>query len=310
LAFASYAIIHARKVGSMSQVSGNRGTFSIVAYDPEAKEWGIAVQSKFLAVGSAVPWACAGVGAVATQSWANTSYGPRGLAMMQEGLPAEEVISRLIEQDQDRALRQVGVVDAKGNAAAFTGEDCFDWAGHIVGQHCACQGNILVSEDTVQAMAHAFENSHGPLVDRLMGALQAGQDAGGDRRGQQSAALLVVREKGGYGGFNDRYVDLRVDDHPSPIGELARLLKLHELYFGESDRDNLVPIRGDVAAEIQQVLRKTGHYDGPATALYDEKTKSALQAFVSIENLEERWRDDDLLDGVILDFMRERFGRE
>lgn len=291
----------------MSQGSECRGTFSIVACDPQEEEWGIAVQSKFLAVGSAVPWARAGVGAVATQSWANTSYGPRGLTMMEKGTSAHEVVTQLTGEDKDRALRQLGVVDAKGEAAAFTGDDCLEWAGHIVGQHYACQGNILVSQHTVQAMAHIFEKSDGALVDRLIEALQAGQDAGGDRRGQQSAALLVVREKGGYGGFNDRYVDLRVDDHPNPIGELARLLKLHKLYFGESDQDNLLPVRGDVLAQIQQILRQTGYCDGPATTLYDEKTKKALRSLISIENLEERWRDDDLLDGVVLDFLRDRF---
>jgi uncharacterized Ntn-hydrolase superfamily protein len=291
----------------MSNGGGPRGTFSIVGYDPQKKEWGIAVQSKFLAVGSAVPWARAGAGAVATQSWANTSYGPNGLAMMEEGLPSEEVIARLTDEDEDRALRQVGVVDASGHAAAFTGEECFDWAGHIVGESFTCQGNILVSEDTVTAMAEAFQDTQAPLVDRLVNALRAGQRAGGDRRGRQSAAVLVVRDKGGYGGFNDRYVDLRVDDHPTPIEELARLLKLHDLYLGETDPNDLVKIEGDLASEIQGILRKAGYYDGAATAVYDETTKKALRDLVSTENLEERWRDDDLLDGVILEFIRERF---
>jgi len=291
----------------MSQGSGNRGTFSIVACDPEKQEWGIAVQSKFLAVGSAVPWARAGVGAVATQSWANTSYGPRGLDMMEKGISADEVIARLTEEDKDRALRQVGVVDSRGNAAAFTGEECYDWAGHLVGEHYACQGNILVSEDTVRAMAQTFEATEGALPDRLLAALLAGQKAGGDRRGQQSASILVVREGGGYGGFNDRYVDLRVDDHAAPIEELAHLLKLHNLYMGETDPNNLVKIEGKVAREIQEILTRTGYYHGPATATYDAATKQALGELVSTENLEERWRDDDLLDGVILDFVRERF---
>lgn len=267
----------------------------------------MAVQSKFLAVGSAVPWARAGAGAVATQSWANTSYGPRGLAMMEEGLPADEVIARLTSDDEDRALRQVGVVDATGRAAAFTGEECFDWAGHIVGGNYTCQGNILVSEDTVQAMAQAFEGTEEALVHRLLAALRAGQRAGGDRRGRQSAAILVVREKGGYGGFNDRYVDLRVDDHPTPIEELARLLKLHNLYLGETEPDNLVKIEGQLASELQEMLRSTGYYEGPATGVYDGRTKKAFRDLVSTENLEERWRDDDMLDGVILDFLRERF---
>ncbi len=284
-----------------------RGTFSIVAYDPEKEEWGVAVQSKFLAVGSAVPWARAGAGAVATQSWANTSYGPRGLAMMEEGVPADEVIAWLTDEDKHRAVRQVGVVDAQGKAAAFTGAECFDWAGHIVGEHYACQGNILVSEDTVKAMAKTFERVTGPLADRLLAALRAGQEAGGDRRGQQSAAILVVRDKGGYGGFNDRYMDLRVDDHPAPIEELAKLVKLHNLYLGETDPAKLVKIEGAVAKEIQEVLVRTGYYEGPATGIYDATTRKALRDFVSTENLEERWRHDDLLDGVILDFMRERF---
>lgn len=291
----------------MSNRGRCRGTFSIVGYDPEKEEWGIAVQSKFLAVGSAVPWARAGVGAVATQSWANTSYGPRGLAMMEEGVPAEEVIAWLTKEDKDHALRQVGVVDAKGGVAAFTGDECYDWAGHIVGQHYTCQGNILVSEDTVKAMAQTFENTEGALVDRLLAALQAGQKAGGDRRGQQSAALLVVREAGGYGGFNDRYVDLRVDDHPTPIDELGNLLKLHRLYLGETDPDKLVKIEAGVVKELQEILARAGYYQAGINDVYDEATKKALKDFVSTENLEERWRDDDLLDGVILEYMRERF---
>jgi uncharacterized Ntn-hydrolase superfamily protein len=306
----SYAIIDAREVVEMSNSGGRRGTFSIVAYDPERQEWGIAVQSKFLAVGSVVPWAKAGVGAVATQSWANTSYGPRGLAMMEEGVSAEEVIAWLTEEDKDRASRQVGVVDARGEAAAFTGEECFDWAGHIVGENYTCQGNILVNEDTVKAMAQTFEETQGALVDRLMAALGAGQEAGGDRRGQQSAAVLVVREGGGYAGFNDRYLDLRVDDHPTPIEELARLRKLHNLYLGDTDPENLVKIEGKLLSEIQEMLRSTGYYKGATTAVYDDKTKKAFRDFVSTENLEERWRDDDLLDRVILDFMRERFGSD
>lgn len=227
--------------------------------------------------------------------------------MMEEGVSAEEVIAWLTEEDKERASRQVGVVDARGEAAAFTGEECFEWAGHIVGANYACQGNILVSGDTVQAMAQTFENAQGALVDRLIAALEAGQKAGGDRRGQQSAAVLVVREGGGYAGFNDRYLDLRVDDHPAPIEELARLRKLHNLYLGETDPENLVKIEGELLSEIQEILRRTGYFKGATTVVYDEKTKKAFRDFVSTENLEERWRDDDLLDRVILDFMRERF---
>jgi len=197
-------------------------------------------------------------------------------------------------------------VDARGNAAAFTGEECYAWAGHIIGENYTCQGNILVNEETVRAMAHAFEETSGALADRLLGALAAGQAAGGDRRGQQSAALLVVRERGGYGGYNDRYVDLRVDDHPTPIDELARLLKLYKLYFFETDPEKLVKIEGPVTKEIQEILQRTGYYHGPISGVYDEHSKKALRDFVNTENLEERWRDDELLDGVILEFMRER----
>jgi uncharacterized Ntn-hydrolase superfamily protein len=284
-----------------------KGTFSIVAHDPQNGDLGVAVQSKFLASGNVVPWAKAGVGAVATQSLANTSYGPRGLAMMGEGMSAQEVAAKLIEEDHDRALRQLGVVDATGNAAAYTGEECYAWAGHIIGSNYACQGNILVSEETVKAMARAFEEAPGALVDRLVAALAAGQAAGGDRRGQQSAALLVVREGGGYGGHNDRYVDLRVDDHPTPIDELARLLNLYKLYFFETDPEKLMRIEGPVAKDIQEILERSGYYQGPINGTYDEPTKKALRDFVNTENLEERWRDDELLDGVILEFMRERF---
>jgi uncharacterized Ntn-hydrolase superfamily protein len=291
----------------MRTSSKGRGTFSIVAYDPKHEEWGVAVQSKFLAVGSAVPWAKAGAGAVATQSWANTSYGPRGLRMLEEGMPAQEVVVKLTGDDNDKALRQVGMVDAKGGTAAFTGEECYAWAGHVIGENYACQGNILVSEETIKAMAQAFEETSGPLADRLVAALMAGQEAGGDRRGQQSAALLVVKEKGGYGGHNDRYVDLRVDDHATPIAELANLLNLHRLYFFETDPEKLVNIEGVVAKEIQEILQRTGYYQGPISSTYDELTKKALRDFVHTENLEERWRDDDQLDGVILEFMRERF---
>jgi uncharacterized Ntn-hydrolase superfamily protein len=291
----------------MKKIGNGTGTYSIVAYDPQNGDLGVAVQSKFLSAGSVVPWAKAGLGAVATQSWANTSYGPHGLEMMGKGMSAQEVVDILTGEDEDRALRQVGAVDAKGNAAAFTGEECYAWAGHVIGENYACQGNILVNEETVKAMAHVFEETPGPLSDRLLAALAAGQAAGGDRRGQQSAALLVVRESGGYGGYNDRYVDLRVDDHSTPVAELARLLKLHKLYFFETDPEKLMKIEGAIAKEIQEILQRTDYYDGPISAVYDEHTKKALRDFVNTENLEERWRDDDLLDGVILEFMRERF---
>ena len=203
-------------------------TFSIVGYDPETGALGIAVQSKFFAVGSVVPWAEAGVGAIATQSWANTTYGPKGLKLLKSGLSAEQTVQRLIADDQGRATRQVGIVDAKGNVANYTGDACNAWAGAVSGEHYTAQGNILASEDVVKAMGKAFEETEGELADKLMAALFAGQAAGGDTRGQQSAALLVVQENGGYGGFNDRYIDLRVDDAEKPIDELQRLLEIHK----------------------------------------------------------------------------------
>src|SRR5262249_5681952 len=206
-------------------------TFSILAHDPETGDLGVAVQSKFLGVGAVVPWARAGVGAVATQSYANTTYGPRGLELLATGSSAEEALVSLIADDADAQQRQAGIVDAQGRSASFTGPGCYAWAGGVAGPHFAAQGNILVGEATVSAMADTFQRATGPLWHRLVAALAAGQRAGGDSRGQQSAALLVVREGGGYSGFNDRMIDLRVDDHSQPIDELSRILGLHELLF-------------------------------------------------------------------------------
>ncbi len=206
-------------------------TFSIVGYDAATGQLGIAVQSKFFAVGAVVPWAEAGVGAIATQSWANTTYGPNGLKLLKSGLSAEQTLERLIADDVGRATRQVGIVDAKGNVANYTGDECNKWAGAVSGKHYTAQGNILAGETVVKAMGQAFEGTEGELADKLMAALFAGQDNGGDTRGQQSAALLVVQEGRGYGGFNDRYIDLRVDDAEKPIEELQRLLELHKQLF-------------------------------------------------------------------------------
>jgi uncharacterized Ntn-hydrolase superfamily protein len=206
-------------------------TFSIVAYDPETQELGVAVQSKFIAVGSVVPWAKAGVGAVATQSFANTTYGPKALALLADGEEPEAVMKKITEADRKAAVRQVGIVDAKGRSATFTGEKCNPWAGGLKGENFACQGNILAGEDVVRNMAKSFQESKGDLGERLIAALRAGQDAGGDSRGMQSAALLIVRDGWGYGGFNDRYRDLRVDDHAEPIKELKRVYDLHRDIF-------------------------------------------------------------------------------
>ena len=281
-------------------------TFSIVARDPETGELGIAVQSKFLAVGAVVPWAKAGVGAIATQAWANTSYGPRGLELLAYGLPASEVLAQLVEEDVGRADRQVGIVGVKGEAATYTGTQCFPWAGGHVGEHYTCQGNILVGEDTVLAMARTFEQTTGLLCDRLVAALAAGQAAGGDSRGQQSAALLVVREGGGYSGFNDRFIDLRVDDHPQPIAELQRILQLHKLFLFRPDPKDILAIDHTLASELQELLSATGDYQGSINGIYDEVTREAFRKFSSRENLEERWFEDARVDRVVLEFMRKK----
>ena len=275
-------------------------TFSIVALDPDTDELGVAVQSKFLALGAVVPWARAGVGAVATQALANYNYGPRGLDMMSMGNSADETVQALISSDDEREHRQVGVVDASGRAATFTGDKCFEWAGGVVGEHYAAQGNILVGRETVEAMAATFESVSGEFAGRLLAALDAGQAAGGDSRGKQSAALLVVREGGGYGGDNDTVVDLRVDDHPEPISELIRLRALHTLYFGETEVVVEVDeVRRDVAASLERLgYLEAGADDG---ALLD-----ALSVFIRTENFEEREQERGYLDRAVLEFMRER----
>ncbi|MDE0636455.1 MAG: DUF1028 domain-containing protein [Candidatus Poribacteria bacterium] len=206
-------------------------TFSIVGHDPNSGDLGIAVQSKFFAVGAVVPWAEAGVGAIATQSWANTTYGPRGLELLKIGLSAQQTLDHLLRDDSGKKTRQVGIVDANGTPANYTGEECHDWAGAVSGKNYTAQGNILAGEAVVEAMGKAFEETEGEVADKLMAALSAGQEKGGDKRGQQSAALLVVRKNGGYGGFNDRYIDLRVDDAEEPIEELHRLLGIHKKFF-------------------------------------------------------------------------------
>ncbi len=293
---------------NLSRPGPTPSTFSIVARDPHTGDLGVAVQSKFLAVGAVVPWARAGVGAVATQAWANTAWGPDGLALMSAGLSAQEALDRLVAADPDAAHRQAGLVDARGGAATFTGQACLHWAGGRLGPGYACQGNILTGEATVAAMAEAFERTAGGLWDRLVAALSAGQAAGGDSRGQQSAALLVVREGGGYGGRNDRFIDLRVDDHPTPIDELRRLLELHKLYLFPSDPADLLAIDGEITRELQAILQRSGHYAGPLSGRYDEATQAAMRQLVGIENLEERWREDGRIDRVVLEFLRRKFG--
>lgn len=279
-------------------------TFSIVGADPQAGDWGIAVASKFPAVGAVVPWGRAGAGAVATQSWANTSFGPDGLDLMAGGLSAQDALERVLAADEGREDRQVGMVDAAGRAVTFTGSKCMDWAGGLSGDGFACQGNILVGSEVVAAMDETFRATEGDLVDRLLAALAAGDAAGGDRRGRQSAALLVVRAGGGYEGRNDRYVDLRVDDHPQAVIELARL-------FVVWDRDMLV--RNDpllvaepgLVAEIQRRLRSLGDYAGAETERLDDATHGALSVFAGRFNLEGRLRDDDQLSEALVRELRD-----
>jgi uncharacterized Ntn-hydrolase superfamily protein len=285
-------------------------TFSIVGHDPAAQEWGIAVQSKFLAVGAVVPWAQAGVGAVATQSYANTSFGPNGLALMAQGYSAEEALGQLIARDEGSARRQVGLVDAQGRAATFTGDECPAWAGGLTGTYYAAQGNILVSRATVEAMSKAFEEAEGELADRLVAALDAGQAAGGDRRGQQSAAVLVVRPEGGYGGYNDCYLDLRVDDDPEPIERLKALVDLHHLFFRPPIPGEMVAIEGELAREVQQILQWADYYDGPITSEYDAPTRRAMRALIGNENFEERFDEErGLISSQVMDVLRHKFGR-
>ena len=278
-------------------------TFSIVACDPETGALGVAVQSKFLAVGSVVPWARAGVGAVATQALANFNYGPRGLQLLSRGKTAAETVEALISADEEREHRQLGVVDAAGRAATFTGGECFKWAGGVMGEHYAAQGNILVGWETVEALAKTFEYTPGDLAGRLLAALEAGQAAGGDSRGKQSAALLVVREGGGYGGDNDRIVDLRVDDHPEPIRELLRIRDLHTLYFGETKPDDVVAVDGDVKREVAVSLGRLGYLEEGAN---DEALLDALSAFIRTENFEEREQERGYLDRAVLEFIKDK----
>jgi uncharacterized Ntn-hydrolase superfamily protein len=281
----------------MASMSLLISTYSIVGYDPEAREWGIAVQSKFLAVGAAVPFARAEVGAVATQALANLTYGPEGLELLRSGLTAEETLSSLTSADSDRDHRQAGIVDRNGGSGTFTGSSCLPWAGGIRGEGFAAQGNVLESAATVETLAETFAATAGSmLASRLIECLRAAQAAGGDRRGQQSAALLVVRERGGYGGGSDRLVDLRVDDHHEPIVELSRLYGLHQLLFGSTPEPDWLAVTDSLREEIRERLAKLGHGQ--------PKLEDAFFAWAGTENLEERVAGIDRIDPVVLDVLR------
>jgi uncharacterized Ntn-hydrolase superfamily protein len=270
-------------------------TYSIAACDLEAGQWGVATQSKFLGVGSVVPWAVPGVGAIATQAYANPRYGPDGLALLREGLSAQEVVERLTAADDGREQRQLGVVDGHGRGASFTGSECMDWAGGRTGDGYAAQGNILVSAATVDAITETFESGTGSLAERLLDCLDAAQTAGGDRRGQQSAALLVVERDGGYAGLSDEVVDLRVDEHPRPLEELRRIFVMHQAIFGKTPREQWVDVDQALADELRRRLAKLG---------YEGELGQALFTWAGNENLEERVDGVMSVDPVVLEELR------
>jgi len=273
-------------------------TYSIVACDLEAQQWGVSVQSKFLSVGSVVPWAEPHVGAIATQAYANPRYGPNGLELLRKGLSAQEVVDKLTTEDEGRDHRQLGVVDGEGNAATYTGAECMDWAGGRTGTHYAAQGNILVNPETVDAMAETFESSSGrPLAERLIDCLAAAQEAGGDSRGQQSSALLVVERDGGYARMSDVVVELRVEDHEHPIEELRRIYKLHDEIFGKTPRRMWLPVDDELAAELRERLTQLG---------YDGELEESFTRWTGKENLEDRVDGVAEIDPVVLEALRSR----
>jgi uncharacterized Ntn-hydrolase superfamily protein len=283
-------------------------TFSVVGVDLKTGDVGIAVASKFLACGAVVPWASAGAGAVATQSFANTAYGPDGLALMRSGLSAEATLAKLVAEDADRDLRQAGLVDTRGGSATFTGSGCHGWAGGEVGDGFAVQGNILAGPDVVAAMAAAYRAAAGSLAERLLAGLIAGDKAGGDKRGRQAAALYVARPEGGYLGKNDVLVDLRVDDHKDPVSELGRLLDIWDFYFGISAPEDRIAIEGPVLVELKQIMHRAGYYRGDVMPVWDEATAKALDAFSGTENFEERMNiKNRTIDAPVLAHLRRAF---
>ena len=306
-------------------------TYSIVARDPETGDLGVAVQSKFLAVGAVVPWARAGVGAIATQSFANVAYGPDGLALLADGHPADEVLQRLVAADDQREHRQVGVVDARGRAATHTGNDCFAWAGGRIGENFAAQGNILADATVVDGLADTFLAGGQPFPELLVACLAAAEEAGGDRRGSESAALLIVRDGGGFGGGNDRWVDLRVDQHDDPVGELGRVLAFQRLYYDHPQPADLVPLDEGTATEIRALLERIGGGPGgrfgtvyrrmsgeppeddphPAVgeprafpANWDDAWQLALTEWMDVENLEARMAAPGWVDPRVIEILR------
>jgi uncharacterized Ntn-hydrolase superfamily protein len=322
LLLAVFQILHQPPLLPPADFTKRAHTYSIVAYDSVTGDLGIAVQSKFPNVGGLVPWAKAGVGAVATQALSNTDYGEKGLELLARGATAPEAMRIIMRTDPQPSQRQVGMVDARGNSASWTGDSTFDWAGGrtgggqaggkgqlITGHGYAAQANIMVSDATVRNMAETFERSRGSLADRLLAALVAGQAGGGDKRGMQSAALLVVRAKGGYLGGTDRYIDIRVYDAPDPIKELQRLYALHKLYFFTSDSADLIPITPALQKELEAILL-TEPVNQPQKWLAAPQPSlnatflTALANFMYWENYDVRVRMDGKIDRVALDDIR------
>jgi uncharacterized Ntn-hydrolase superfamily protein len=287
-----------RKLVDLDLIKLTYGTYSIAACDLPAGQWGVATQSKFLAVGSIVPWAEPHAGAIATQAYANPRYGPEGLALLREGLSADETVDRLTSADDERGHRQLGVVDAEGHAASYTGSECYDWAGGRTGAGYAAQGNILVSGATVDALAETFEQTAGkPLAERLLDCLDAAQSAGGDSRGQQSAALLVVQKDAGYANLSDVVIDLRVDDHERPLEELRRVYGLHQAIFGQTPREEWLAVDEELGNELRQRLARLG---------YEGELEDAFVSWAGKENLEERVDGVATIDPVVLEELRSR----
>lgn len=282
-------------------------TFSLVARDQETGDLGVVVASKFLAVGAYVPTAVAGVGAVASQSYVNLTYGPHALEMLRRGASPADCVAEFRATDPQVETRQLGIVAADGRSVTFTGADCHAWAGGVAGEGFAAQGNILTGPDVVDALVEGLRRADLPFPERLVAALVAADAAGGDSRGRQSAALLVVGEAKGYAGMNDRWIDLRVDDHPDPVPELARLLRLHRLYLDKPSQTPRALTPEDVAW-LQSVLAERGYLQRPPTGAWDEEMERALVGLFGVENLEERWVGGPRMDPVAWQHLKERFG--
>jgi uncharacterized Ntn-hydrolase superfamily protein len=282
-------------------------TFSLVAKDPNSHDLGVVVASKFLAVGSVVPWVRAGVGAVAAQSYANTSFAGFALEQMQTGASVAQILRQFAAQDPEHQSRQYGVVAANGESLSFTGSECHPWAGGLAGKNYAAQGNLLAGAEVVQALANTFlQRTDLPFPERLLESLKAADHAGGDARGRQSAALYVARASGGYAGFNDRYIDLRVDDHPTPTLELGRLLQIHRLLFERPDPEALLPITGTLQSRLLEILRRSG----TELPIWDNSAQNALSALVGKENLEERFTKTGFIDPVALAYLEQKFVKQ